>query len=186
MTEIWKDIAGWEEFYQVSNLGRVKRMANIVIKKNGHSYRCKSHILKPKIESNGYVRLHLAKTDKTKFLLLHRLVAEAFIDNPENKPQINHKDGDKANNSISNLEWCTGSENMIHAYKVIGIPAPKAMLGRKGKLHPNSKPIICTTTNQYFESMNLAAIFFNLRPTAICRVAKGERPHTHGLKFKYA
>ena len=101
-----KDIKGYEGLYQVSSWGKV-----ISVKTN--------KVLSPEINSKGYLRVDLYdSTGKKKHYKVHRLVAEAFIPNPENKPQINHIDGNTQNNSITNLEWCTSSENMNHAKKL--------------------------------------------------------------------
>jgi len=112
--EIFKDIKGYEGLYQVSNLGRVKSLPKEVVIYNGGSYKTKVKFLKPKLCNHyGYLTFNL----NGKFKKQHRLVAEAFIPNPENKPQVNHIDSDKTNNTIDNLEWVTASENTIHAYK---------------------------------------------------------------------
>lgn len=111
--EIWKDIDGYGGFYQVSNLGRIKSLARNT--KNGHCK--KDKILKNSVDKKGYVVAELRKDNKRKSYKVHRLVAETFIYNQYNKPQINHKDGNKQNNNVENLEWCTNSENQIHAYK---------------------------------------------------------------------
>jgi hypothetical protein len=108
MEEIWKDIPGFENLYQVSSLGRVKSLP----KHTNNQFSNKEIILKP-VKSNNYLNVNL----KGKIIGIHRLVAITFIPNEENKPQINHKDGNKQNNIISNLEWCTASENILHAYK---------------------------------------------------------------------
>ena len=111
--EIWKDIKGYEGLYQVSNYGRIKTLINFNSK---HSYskkelkERKEKILKEH-ECNGYLRVTLSKKQKSKHYRVHRLVAQAFIPNPENKPQINHKDNNRKNNNVNNLEWCTALYN---------------------------------------------------------------------------
>lgn len=103
--EIWKDIEGFEGRYQVSNKGRVKSLH--------FNWSDTSKILKPQRFPKGYLRVTIGG----KIIGIHRLVAMAFIDNPKGLPQVNHIDGDKANNNVENLEWCTPSENLKHAYK---------------------------------------------------------------------
>lgn len=120
MNEIWKDISGYEGLYQVSNLGRVKslsRKTKAGIKNNDWVIR-KDKILKVRKETKGYLNVALYKNNIPKSKKIHRLVAEAFIDNVLNKPQINHIDGNKTNNRVENLEWCDNSENQLHAYKM--------------------------------------------------------------------
>ena len=110
MEEIWKDIEGYEGLYQISNLGRVKSFP-----RKGTQTK-KEKILKEKRDKKGYCFVSLNNVGAKPYKI-HRLVAQAFIPNLENKPQINHIDGDKTNNRIDNLEWCNNSENQIHAYK---------------------------------------------------------------------
>lgn len=98
--EIWKDIPEYEGLYQINNLGNVKSLYN---------YR-KGNILKPRLK-RGYYQIGLRKNNKRKWYAIHRLVAQTFIPNPNNLPQINHKDEDKLNNKVDNLEWCTASYN---------------------------------------------------------------------------
>lgn len=140
MKEIWKDIKGYEGLYQVSNLGNVKSLKRWIRQYN--DYIEKEKILKPCVNSVGYYIVVLYKNKKKKNFYLHKLIAEAFIPNPNNYPQINHIDGNKRNNDINNLEWCTQSYNMIHAFK-IGLEKPnKPMLGKKGALNPLSKKVL--------------------------------------------
>lgn len=127
------------EGYHVSNHGRVKSIARSVSNK---AYRYKKVMpvkevmlsLKPNSKI-GYVIVSLRR----KKYYVHRLVAQAFIDNSQGKPQVNHIDGDKSNNHVSNLEWCNNSENGKHSYAFLNRPKP--YLGRINELHHNSKPV---------------------------------------------
>lgn len=108
MKEVWKDVIGFEEAYQVSNFGRIKRKERTDSNNRTH----KERIMSPSMYSNGYMNVELRMNNKKRRTSVHRLVAEAFIDNPLNLPQINHKDENKANNHVSNLEWCTAQYNI--------------------------------------------------------------------------
>jgi len=110
--EVWKDIKGFEGRYKISSYGRVKSLFK---KRNSDIY--KKFIMKNRIGGTGYLTVGLRLNCKTKNFNIHRLVAEHFIDNPLNKSQVNHKDGNKKNANVENLEWVTPSENGIHAYK---------------------------------------------------------------------
>lgn len=120
MNEVWKDIKGYEGLYQISNLGRIKSLYGW----NGRRYLEREKILKPTTkndERSTYPRaiIKLTKNKKSKDYKVHRLVAQTFIPNPKNKPQVNHIDGNPLNNRVENLEWCTDRENKIHAYKYL-------------------------------------------------------------------
>ena len=116
--EIWKDLAEYEGLYQVSNTGIVKSYDRKVSCKSGATRLCKGKILKQFENERGYLCVVLTKDKKSKIAKVHRLVAKTFLDNFDNKPQVNHIDGDKRNNNIGNLEWVTNSENMLHAYAI--------------------------------------------------------------------
>lgn len=122
--EIWKPVKGFEQLYQVSSLGRVS------------NYR---KILAIQTMPKGYLTIVFKVKQVANNRLVHRLVAEAFIENPEGKPEVNHKDGDKSNNSVSNLEWCTSSENKRHALdtgiKTYNIPTKGIKLGKNSKYY---------------------------------------------------
>lgn len=105
--EIWKDIVGYEGLYQVSNLGRIKSLRFN-----------KEKILKPTISSKGYLRVDLIKNQKRKTKYIHRIVLENFIPNVNNFPEINHKDENKTNNSVENLEWCTSQYNCHYGTRI--------------------------------------------------------------------
>ena len=112
MKEQWKDIKEYEGLYKISNLGKVKKVSR---KKKGRGTKCygytKELILKPDMSKQGYLRATLYINGKGKKYLIHRLVGAAFIENPNNFPQINHKDENKSNNNIINLEWCNAKYN---------------------------------------------------------------------------
>lgn len=117
MQEIWKDIKDYEGLYQVSNLGRVKSLKrlNYDINKKQNVYIEKEMILKYSLNNKGYKMIKLQKNKQKKTIAIHRLVAQTFIPNPNNFEQVNHIDGNKENNCVSNLEWCNNEYNHQHA-----------------------------------------------------------------------
>lgn len=116
--EVWEDIKGYEGLYQISNLGRVKCLPkDVVSTKYGHVRHYPERIASTYSRNGGYKFVELSKDGKARKYSVHRLVAKHFISNPENKPQVNHIDGNKANNRVDNLEWVTASENIKHAYE---------------------------------------------------------------------
>lgn len=153
MQEIWKDIKGYEGLYQISNLGRVKSLRKWIRGYNG--YKNEERILKPYIHHGpDYYVVTLCKNKNKKMHLLHRLIAKAFIPNPNNYPQINHIDGNKQNNNITNLEWCTQSQNTKHAFKM-GLEKPnRYMLYKKDRISPLCKKVI-----QYDKNGNIITKF---------------------------
>lgn len=107
MKEVWKDINGYEGKYEISNLGRIRSLKN-----NCGNNRKEPLILKQSTDKRGYLRVGLSKNNKQKLFLMHRLVAQAFIPNLKNLPQVNHKDENKQNNNVINLEWCNNKYNI--------------------------------------------------------------------------
>lgn len=181
MKEIWKDIKGYKGIYQVSNLGNVKSLPR---KTNNQYY--KGSYLKQYIYK-GYLKLQLTKHSKSKWFLVHRLVAQAFIPNPENKPQVNHIDGNKLNNSINNLEWVTNSENQIHSYRILkNIPSMKNHFGSN---HVAAKAIYQFDKNNIFikkwSSIIEATKTLNICACNITDCAKGNRKTAGGFIWKY-
>lgn len=114
--EIWKDITGFEGLYQISNLGRVKSVQRKVMAKG--SEKTVFERIRTPINTHGYLYCDLWKDGTGYRFAVHRLVASAFHDNPKNLPQVNHIDGNKANNRADNLEWCDQSENNLHAFRL--------------------------------------------------------------------
>lgn len=118
MSEIWKPVVGFEGLYEVSSLGRI---------------RSKRGVKSPYENRWGYLQITLYKDGKPYPKKLHRIVAEAFLDNPSNKREVNHIDGDKLNNTLDNLEWVTSSENKIHAQRLGLAPKPPTKRGEENK-----------------------------------------------------
>lgn len=118
MEEIWKDIKGYEGLYQVSNFGNVKRLEGKIYSYITNKYETrKEHMIKTRVNNRGYKITTLSKNSKVKSFAIHRLIAQAFLPNPNNFECVNHLDGNKLNNKIDNLEWCTTQQNIQHAYK---------------------------------------------------------------------
>lgn len=116
--EIWKDIPEFTGYYQASNLGRIRRLETLVKNRHGGFSRKKGRILKCGFNSkNGYLCASICVMGHTMPRTVHSMVAKTFIDNPNNKPQVNHIDSNRINNNILNLEWVTISENRIHCIK---------------------------------------------------------------------
>ncbi len=132
MIETWKDVKGYEGLYQVSNLGRVKSLSRKAVEtKYTKNLFIKEKILVQTICSGGYPYITLfGDIDNRKKVRVHRLVAEAFIENSCNHTDVNHLDGNKKNNSIENLEWCNRSENISHAYRTM-LRTPKTKISKE-------------------------------------------------------
>lgn len=118
--EVWKDIEGFEDIYKISNMGRVKALERDIQHKKGphfnQVYHFRERIMTPTLRGEGYLGVSLSKNNHITAVLIHRLVAKAFIPNPNGLPEVNHIDGDKTNNSVDNLEWCSRKDNARHSY----------------------------------------------------------------------
>ncbi len=174
MGEIWKSIPGYEGYYEVSTEGRVRSVARIAVGRWG-TCRRQATILTPTPNGKGYLQVRFSIDGKKSKPLVHRLVAAAFVPNPCGLPQINHKDGNKANNCVANLEWCTASENALHRGRVL-----HKWVGRA------KRPVVCTDTGVQYASSHDAARALGLNPGGVFQVCQGRYERTRGLHFEFA
>lgn len=182
--EVWLPVKGFEGHYEVSNIGNVRSVAKIFkSESNGHLKICYGQLLSKVVNKNrhGYVYVSLVVKGIKRTISVHRLVAEAFILNPLNKPQVNHKDCDKNNNRVSNLEWCTGQENIDHFNKSGKRKIMKGVYGTK-VIALNSEGLVIGE----FPSIREAGRKLNVFGQNICAVLKGKARSAKGYTFKVA
>ena len=182
--ENWKDIQGYEGKYQVSDCGNVKSLARDVYNPRGNVYHLEEKILVPLLNSKGYQFVHLYKNGTSKAILIHRLVAMAFIPNSENKPMINHKDENPLNNCVDNLEWCTASYNANYGTRNARIIQNR----RSYKLenNPRAKAVFCVELNKIFDCAIRAGEELGVCASSISQVCKGKLKTAGKLHWKYA
>lgn len=173
MTEEWRDIRGYEGSYQVSNLGRVRSLDRYIPSRR---YYRKGRIIQP-FDNKGYNNTSLSLNKVTRTFCTHRLVAEAFIPNPDNKPCVNHVDGNKRNNLVSNLEWVTYSENTNHAIKLGLIDTSASAENGKKSVEVTGIPIICEDSGQVFECIQDALKTFGSDDFIYRSLRSGKRSH---------
>lgn len=186
--EIWKSIPGYEGFYEASTLGRIRSVDRVVAHSsgNGQSFR-KGRILHHN-SMDDYQFVILSKRGKKAQLAVHRLVALTFLPNPDNLPIVNHKDLNTHNNAANNLEWATQQYNCIHAIQNNHKPTLSAEARQRvtdAAKKKNSKPIMCLTTNEIFNSVTDAANHFNISFDTVLLSAKKHQPTRKGLEFRY-
>ena len=181
MEEIWKDITGYEGFYQVSNLGNVKSL--------NYARRGYSKNLVPKVNNDGRLWVELIVCGKKKQFLIHRLFGCAFIPNPDNLPQINHKDENPKNNCVDNLEWCTGMYNVRYSYE----RHPER--ARQRKHGPQYRRRIDKQVEQLDLGGNIVKTWKDCRTIAvetgmsqwsISQCCDGKRHTAYGFRWQYA
>lgn len=182
--EEWRDIKGYEGKYQVSNLGRVRSLRD-------NFNRPREKILSLQDDRQGYKYVNLYKNSKPHTIKVHRLVAIHFIENPDNKPCVNHKDENKANNRVENLEWCTVAYNNCYGNRLKKVSKANK-IANKGKKHSKetkekirqssigrgTKKIICITTGEVFNSMVEASRKYNVQTAHLTNCCKGRRNTT--------
>ena len=161
--EVWKDVVGYEGFYEVSDMGNVRDKRIMVVRK-------------ATVNKVGYSVVGLTANGNRKLFLLHRLIALAFIDNPENKPQINHKNGVKTDNYLSNLEWVTNKENAIHATEM-GLKDYDKIRGVKNHNNKLSESDVREIRRDYIEGVTAKKIFatkYNVASASIGQIVRRE------------
>ena len=184
--ERWKDIEGYEGLYQISDYGRVKRLS--VCRKCNRYYKkgrfYNERIMNLTISKYGYLKEQLFNIEGMfKTISIHRLVAQAFIPNPENKPQVNHINGDKTDNRVENLEWCTNGENGKHAWD------NNLRTRNFGKNNHESKPILQYTLNgellKEYESLNQVYYETGYDRTVIRNTCNLKQKESHGYIWRW-
>ena len=184
MEEIWKDIKGYEGLYQVSNLGRVRSLDRYV-----GNYLFKGKIMKENLNSRGYLRLHLSMNNKQKEHKIHKLVAEAFIDNPDKLTEVNHINGIKTDNKVSNLEWCTHKENMLHAFYNLKHQAIVSKNTRRKNSENRQKKVanyaIKIEKIEVYDSIEQAAENNNICRSSIGKCCQGKQKQAGGFVWKW-
>lgn len=190
--ETWAPVVGYEGLYEISTLGRIRSLSR---RRSGRTHNSKGEfffyttpkLLTPKLGSAGYMQVGLSKNGKAKTCHMHRMMAEAFIQNTNNYAQVNHIDGNKANFALENLEWCTPSQNGKHAYNVLGrIPATR---GKVGKDAHSSRAVVQKTLSGDVVAVwgsGMDAVRAGFDSGRICRCCKGESRTHKGYRWEYA
>ena len=180
MNEVWKDIPGFENKYQASNLGNIRSL-------NYFGHKGVIHLLKQQHTYDGYCRVPLMIDGIKKNITTHILVAKTFIPNPDNKPQVNHRDGNKTNNTVSNLEWVTPKENIAHAIKE-GLRNTESRTYLSGESHYASKPVyqysLSGTLVKKWGCISDAARFYSCKPSTIINCTKGRIKTCKGFMWR--
>lgn len=183
--EIWKDIEGFKGIYQISNMGRIKSIERTIIRQS-KKHHIKPRIISQSLDKNGYLRSSLTKDGYTNSYSVHRLVALTFICNPDNKPQVNHIDECKTNNTVDNLEWMTCYENNNYGTRNDRIKKTfienDSMKNRKMNI-THKRKVKCITTGEIYDSVTDACKAHNIKSrSSISAVCKGTQKCTYNYK----
>ena len=178
--EIWKEVKDFEGIYEISNYGRLKSKDRYVSRGRNTIRFSKGKIIKPVICRNGYLEYQLRKDGKRKVFLAHRLVAETFISNPKNLPQINHLDENITNNNVTKLQWCTAQENANY-----GTRNKRAKISNRNQQKAVLQLDLDGEYINEFECIGDASRAINGDISAIIRVCKGKNKTAYGYIWKY-
>lgn len=185
--EIWKVIPGYEGIYMISSIGRLKSLSRPSRNNRGIFNTTETIFTQCKLNSTGYFQMRLTKNNRSICFKAHRLVAMAFIANPENKPYINHKNGIKTDNRVENLEWCTPKENSIHA-SLTGLLRPskfKGLTNVSGACKPVLKLDLSGNFIKRYPSLSEASRDMNVRMCSITDAIYGKCHTCKGFKWQY-
>lgn len=188
LMETWKDIPEYEGLYQASSYGRIRSFTITQQLKNGRIRIKDGRVKKLRLDSKGcYLVVELFKDKRARTFLVHRLITTTFFGRKDGM-EVNHKNGEKTDNNIDNLEWCTHKENELHKRHILNRVSRSAM-GKTGNQHIRSKPIrqINSETGgiTIWESINLAALALNCDPSSIVKCCKGKLKLHKGHKWEY-
>ena len=186
--EVWKPVKGYEGQYEVSNLGGVRSVDRIVLMSNGRLRHIKGKSITPHKSNTGYYLCDLYKENRRKNVLLHRMVAEAFIPNENNLPCVNHIDNNRENCISDNLEWCTQSYNMKYSYDTTD--RKSKMNWKSGRENKNSKPVLMYSRDgkfiKRFDCICDAERELNILNNSIVACLKNRYKSAGGYIWKYA
>ena len=174
--EEWRDVVGYEGLYLVSNTGRVRSKPRIITMRNGGEYYKEGTVLRHGYDSNGYPYVNLYKDAVPHHASVHRLVAMAFVSNPNNYTTVNHIDENKANNNADNLEWCTEKYNTNYGNGI----------KRKVEKRIRNNPLfVCHENGKIYKNQNKCARELNISQGSIFYALNGKRHHAGGYHFSY-
>ena len=176
----WRKIPGYGNKYIVSNDGEVRSL----FCGHGTRWKCGEKVLKQRADWKGYLKVGVRENGKLKIVFVHRLVALAFLPKVKGKNMVNHKDGNKQNNSVENLEWCNNSENQKHSYRVLGNKKPQWLIELlKAR---SSLPVRCIETGVEYPSISEAARCVGAKTdTHIGEVCRGKAKTASGLHWEF-